>query len=102
MDPSSAPGPDGFTDSFFRICWEIVGLNVVQVVQEFFLTGHIHPGLNSNIMMLIPKMATTLRVENYRPIAMSNFGFKVINGIIFDCLGIICSKILSSNQYGFV
>ena len=53
-------------------------------------------------MMLIPKMATILREEHYRPIAISNFVFKVITRIIVDCLGITCSKILSSNQYGFV
>ena len=47
-------------------------------------------------------MTTTLRVEHFRPIAMSNFVFKVITRIIVDRIGIICSRILSLNQYGFV
>ena len=75
---------------------------MVRVVQEFFLTGSIHSILNSNIMALIPKTPTTLRVEHYRLIAMSNFVFKVITRISTDCLGLICSKILSKNQYGFL
>ena len=32
MDPSSAPGPDGFTSCFFRTCSDIVGHDVVHVV----------------------------------------------------------------------
>ena len=75
---------------------------MVQLVQEFFLTGCIHSSLNSNIMALIPKMPTALRVEHYKLIAMSNFVFKVITRIIVDRLGIIYSKILSENQYGFM
>ena len=89
-------------DVFFRSCWEIVGSNIVQVIQRFFLTGFIHPSLNSNIIALISKTETTLRVEHYSPIAMGNFVFKVITRIIADRLGIICSTILLPNQFGFV
>ena len=64
-------------------------MNVVQAVQEFFLTGRTYLSLNSNLMALIPKTKTTLRVEYYRPITMSNFMFKVITSIIADHLGII-------------
>ena len=93
---------DDFTGQFFRSCWEIVGSDVVRVVQEFFLTGSIHPRLNSNIMALIPKTPTALRVEHYRLIAMSNFVFKVITRILADRLGLICSKKILENQYGFL
>ena len=78
MVPSGSPGLDGFTGRFFRSCSDIVGYDMVRVVQEFFLTGSIHSRLNSNIMALILKTFTTLRVEHYRPISMSNFVFKVI------------------------
>ena len=107
MGPSSSPGPDGFTGRFFKACYEIIGSDVVHVVQGFFLqgfflNGRIHLRLNSKIMALIPKMPSTLRLEHYTPIAMSNFVFKVITRIIVDLLSIICSKILLENQYGFL
>ena len=48
MDPFNAPGPDGFIGYFYRNCWDIVGRDVVRVVQDFFISGSLHPHLNSN------------------------------------------------------
>lgn len=33
---NSSLGPDGFTVSFFKKCWEIVGTNVIEVVRRCF------------------------------------------------------------------
>ncbi|PON51958.1 hypothetical protein PanWU01x14_212010 [Parasponia andersonii] len=33
MDALSTPGPDGFSDKFFRYCWDIVGQDIVSAVQ---------------------------------------------------------------------
>ncbi|PON76691.1 hypothetical protein PanWU01x14_033770 [Parasponia andersonii] len=33
MDASSAPGPDGFSGKFFRHYWDIIGQDVISVVQ---------------------------------------------------------------------
>ena len=102
MDASSAPGPDGFTGVFFRHCWEIVGPSVYQVVYDFFVSGKMHYSLNSNLMVLIPKMEGADKIEHFRPIAMSNFIFKVISRILAERLGFVCAKILTPNQFGFV
>ena len=39
IDPLSAPGPDGFSGRVYSHCWEIVGHDVVLIVQEFFHTS---------------------------------------------------------------
>lgn len=36
-----APGPDGFSASFFQANWERVGPSVVQEIQAFFSTGEL-------------------------------------------------------------
>lgn len=77
MDASSAPGPDGFTGLFFQ-----VGTDVYDAVMYFFIYGVIHSDFNSNFLILIPKVETTNVIENYRPIALGNFLFKVIIKII--------------------
>ena len=64
---------------------------------ETFISGSLHPRLNSNLMALIPETANAIKVEHFRPIAMGNFVFKLITRIIADCLGSICDKILSPN-----
>ena len=39
MDPLIAPSPDGFSGKFYSHCWEIVGHDMVLVVEDFFHTS---------------------------------------------------------------
>ncbi|KAL8543017.1 hypothetical protein ACS0TY_003769 [Phlomoides rotata] len=32
MEPSSSPGPGGFSGSFFQACWDIIALDVIEAV----------------------------------------------------------------------
>ena len=97
MDASSAPGPDGFSGKFFRHCWDIVGEDVVSALQQFFRTGLLAPGLNSNFLVLIPKVDHALSIDQYRPIVLGNFLYKLITKIITDRLGFICYQIIFLN-----
>ncbi|XP_071741046.1 uncharacterized protein [Rutidosis leptorrhynchoides] len=38
---SKSPGPDGFSATFFKKSWYVIGPDVIKAVQEFFLTGQI-------------------------------------------------------------
>lgn len=77
MNASGAPGPDGFGDVFFQCFWDIIGIDVYNSVLQFFTTNWIRPNLNSNIVTLIPKFDDAERIEDYRPIALANFQFKI-------------------------
>ena len=96
------PGPDSYTGRFFHSCWPIVGNDFVLAVQEFLCTGKIFPGVNSNFIVLIPKVTEANKIEQFRPIALRNFFFKVITKILATRLGPISSRIISSNQFNFV
>ncbi|GAU45776.1 hypothetical protein TSUD_24400 [Trifolium subterraneum] len=60
------------------------------------------PGFNSNIIALIPKTPNATSIDQYRPIAMANFKFKVISKIIADRLASIMPSIVSEEQKGFI
>jgi hypothetical protein len=83
LNKDSAPGPDGFGAFFFQHYWEIVKVDVMNAVMEFFTTSWILPGFNSNIIALIPKSPDASSIAQYRPIAMANFKFKTITKIVF-------------------
>lgn len=63
---------------FFQQYWDIVGEDVVRVVTQFFKQGWILHNLNSNIVILIPKVPGSGMIENFGPIALANFKFKII------------------------
>ncbi|GAU17760.1 hypothetical protein TSUD_171480 [Trifolium subterraneum] len=84
LNKDSAPGPDGFGAFFFQQYWEIVKNDVCNAVLEFFTTSWILPGFNSNIIALLPKVVNATSIDQYRPIVMANFKFKIISKIIAD------------------
>ncbi|KAL6224691.1 hypothetical protein ACLB2K_003546 [Fragaria x ananassa] len=102
MDPDSAPGPDGFNDHFFVSCWEVVGADVVKAVQYFFQHGYLAPSFKSGIIILIPKVDHADSIKQFRPIALTNFVFKIIPKIIAIRLASVASRIISPQQHAFV
>jgi len=63
MNADGAPGPDGFAGHFYQHFWDIVYVDVVSSVQEFFYTGILILNINSNILVLIPKISDCINKE---------------------------------------
>jgi hypothetical protein len=87
---------------FFQHYWDIVHSDVINSVLEFFTTSWILPGFNSNIIALLPKFSAASSIDQYRPIAMANFKFKIISKIIADRLATIMPNLISVEQKGFI
>ncbi|GKD27441.1 RNA-directed DNA polymerase, eukaryota, reverse transcriptase zinc-binding domain protein, partial [Tanacetum coccineum] len=62
IDDNKAPGPDGYSATFFKKAWNIVGNDVCLAVKEFFETGKILREINSTLIALVPKIQTPLKV----------------------------------------
>lgn len=73
MGGNSSLGPDGFGGSFYHSFWDVVSLDVFNSCLQFFITGSVYPNMNSNLIVLIPKIKGVDRIENFRPIASANF-----------------------------
>ena len=102
LNADGAPGPDGFGGHFYQTFWDVVGMDVVTSVQDFFLHGEVLPNINSNMIVLIPKTSGARPMGDYCPIALANFQFKIITKIVADRLACITSRIISVEQRGFV
>jgi hypothetical protein len=44
MNPSKAPGPDGFSAGFFQMAWTVVGDDLCEAILEFFTFGKLLEG----------------------------------------------------------
>jgi len=73
LNGDGAPGPDGFGGHFFQTFWDIVASDVIQSVQDFFISGVLAPNLNSNLIVLIPKVLGAQVMGDFRLIALTNF-----------------------------
>jgi hypothetical protein len=102
LNKDSALGPNGFGAFFYQHYWDIVKADVINAVLEFFTSSWILPGFNSNIVALLPKFPEAASIDQYRPIAMANFKFKIISKILADRLASIMPTIISEEQKGFI
>ena len=55
MKVDKAPCPDGFTVNFFHACWDMLKMEVWDLVEESRVTQRIPCALNTTILTLIPK-----------------------------------------------
>lgn len=102
LDGSSSPGPDGFCDCFYHHCWDIIIVDVTRAISHLFTTSSIPPGMNSNLVTLIPKVKNFVRITDYHLIVMGNFTYKVYTKILATQLGSFIGGILSPFQFGFI
>ncbi|KAI9201019.1 hypothetical protein LWI28_016717 [Acer negundo] len=102
INAASAPRPDGFSGSFYQRCWDVVGSDVVLAVQDFFITRVIFLGLNSSFIVLLPKLRDSISVNQFRPIILSNFLFKIFSKILADRLAWVATRIISPQQFSFI
>ncbi|KAE9619300.1 putative RNA-directed DNA polymerase [Lupinus albus] len=102
MNGDGAPGPDGFGGCFYQSFWDIVGQDVCNSIRQFFSPGWLLPNLNSNTLVLIPKSPNADKIEEFIPIALANFQFKIIIKVLADRLALISPRIVSQEQRGFI
>jgi len=102
LNGNIAPGLDGFGGVFYHSCWDIIGTDVCNVVQQFFKQNWVLPWMNNNVVSFFPKIQDVDFIQDYWPIVVSNFKFKIISKILTDRFALVAAIIISANQYGFV
>lgn len=102
IDDGKAPGPDGFTSTFFKKAWGIIGHDVCSEVKEFFDKGQMLKELNATLISLIPKVQNPSKVTDFRPIACCNVLYKCISKVLTNRIKHVLTKLVSNNQSAFI
>ncbi|XP_026383989.1 uncharacterized protein LOC113279508 [Papaver somniferum] len=102
MDPESSPGPDGFSGSFYRSCWQVIQDDVVNAVQFCWKRRFIPMGLNSNFLVLLPKIEGARSPKQFRPIGLRNVSFKIFTKIITSRMSSLMHKFISPQQAAYI
>ena len=86
MGSFKAASPNGFPYLFFRKYQDIVGEDVTTDVRDLFITGTLHPYINSTTTALIPKSKNPTNLNHFRPIVVCNVIYKVISKLLANRL----------------
>ncbi|XP_078156636.1 uncharacterized protein LOC144552546 [Carex rostrata] len=101
-EPHGAPGPDGFSFSFYQCFWELVKDDLRTLCQQFYQNSLILDLLNKSIICLIPKDKDATHISKYRPISLVNCSFKLISKILTNRLTHIMNRIIDDSQSAFL
>jgi hypothetical protein len=96
-----SPGPDGWTVEFFTYFFDLVGEDLLEMVEESRRLGKITGGLNATFLTLIPKANKPSTFDDFRLISLCNLCYKIISKIIANRIKPFLSKFLSEEQLGF-
>eukprot|EP00253_Pinus_taeda_P030389 PITA_30389 len=102
LKEGKAPGPDGFTTTFFHTFWDLIKYEVWQIVEESRTLHWMLPSLNTTFIALIPKEEDSITPDKYRPIALCNVIYKVVSKVIANRLKPLLPMLISLEQLGYV
>ncbi|GJZ13757.1 hypothetical protein Tco_0548987 [Tanacetum coccineum] len=86
----------------FKEAWDIISVDICKAVKEFFTNGTLLKEVNHTTIALILKVATPLRINDFRPISCCNVLFKCISKIISNRVKGSLADLVSLNQSAFV
>ena len=86
----------------FLIFYDILGDDLLRVMEESHLQGRIHGPFNSTFIALISKDDSPTSFDDFRPISLCNGVYKIIVKAIAKIFKKILSKVISSKQFVFL
>lgn len=97
-----SPDPDGWTVELFLGFFDIMGLDLLSMIEFSRFEGFMYNGLNSTFLTLIPKCSKPSSLSDYMPIALCNMAYKVVTNIIANLLKQKLVEVISKEQFGFL
>eukprot|EP00253_Pinus_taeda_P002170 PITA_02170 len=102
MPRDKSPGPDGWTIELFSHFFDLIGDELIEVVEESRKKGEIYSPFNTTFIALIPKTENPVSFDDFRPISLCNTIYKIIAKVIAVRLKPILSECISNEQFGFL
>ena len=103
LPPDKAPGPDGYTGRFYKICWPVIKPDLMAAISAVQRGNFRNMQLlNSALLTLLPKKDDASSVKDFRPISLIHSFAKLVTKLLANRLAGRLSELVSSNQSAFV
>uniref|UniRef100_A0A670HXI2 Reverse transcriptase domain-containing protein n=1 Tax=Podarcis muralis TaxID=64176 RepID=A0A670HXI2_PODMU len=103
MKPGKAPGPDGFSQKYYKSLEEHLAPVLCKVINNILQGGGIPDSWREAHITVIPKAdSDRLDIKNYRPISLLNNDYKIFAGIMANRLKKYLNKVIHKDQAGFL
>lgn len=97
-----SPSPDGWTIEFYIAFLDLLGSDLLSIIEHCKINGRISSAIKSTFIALIPKSNHLTSFDDFRPISLYNCLYKIIAKIIANRLKPILSRHISPEQFAFL
>nr|XP_045087277.1 uncharacterized protein LOC123494868 [Aegilops tauschii subsp. strangulata] len=103
MPFDKAQGPDGFTGRFYVTCWQIIKVDFMRALNQFY-DGDMRglAVINKALVSLLPKNAGASDVKDSRPVSIISGPIKIFDKILASRLAVDLPKLVGQHQSAFV
>ena len=102
LNSEGAPGPNGIPVFFYLECWDVVGVEVMVMIEDFKV-GHCNMDhLNKAYIILLSKVEGAELIGDFRPISLSNSIYLIIAKMLANRLWLVLPAIISPFQSAFL
>ena len=102
MEPDKAPGPNGFSIHFYRVCWNYIKFDLLRMISAFLSKAKVGGNTNSTFLALIPKEVNPASFDRLKPISLCNVSYKILAKLLDNRLKPLSGPLISPLQGGFV
>ncbi|XP_068340430.1 uncharacterized protein [Pyrus communis] len=102
MGGLKAPRPDGFQGIFYHSYWDIILNDVNELIVDLMTGIQTLNRLNATHVVLIPKVSSPKNVNQFHPISLCNYSYKVLSKVMVNRLKPLLLTLISTAQNAFV
>lgn len=98
MASNKAPGLDGLPKEFYLAFWDILGADLVEVLNFALATGTLSYSQRVGVITLIHKKGPRYDCKNWRPVTLLSLDYKIASRAISIRLRRVMATLVSSDQ----
>lgn len=97
-----SPGVDGITAEFYQRHWDMLKVPYMNMLKESYNEGELPTTMNQSVATLIFKKGDKQSLNNYRPISLSNYDYKIVAFILAKRLQGVIKSIIHQDQSAYI
>jgi hypothetical protein len=101
MEHNKALGSYGFLAEFYQVFWDLIKNDLMALFREFHRGNLPLYNLNFGTIILLPKCAEAMTIQQYRPICLLNVSLKIFTKVITNRLA-VAQRVIQPTQSAFL
>ena len=97
--PHKSPGIDGICLEFYKIAWEVIKNEMLQIMNMMLQNGPIMTDQVQGHIVCIPKKTHPKVIGDYRPLTLLNVDYKLLARVLAGRLKLVLPDILHPSQH---